>query len=529
MSGAEPPSGGRAPRGVTLLAGLLVFFAALALYARTLLPDIGLWDTAEFQTLGPVLGIAHPTGYPTYTLLAWLASVVLAPFGEPALRANLLSAILAAGGAGLTAVIVGTLSRRPLVGFAAGIALALSGAVWAIGLRADAHALHLALVALLLLLLLSWAERQRRGWGGERWLLAAAVVFGVSLGNHALTILLAPGIALFLLAHAPRLLVERLRFVLACALALLLTTILLYAYLPLRSAMDPPLDYANPETWEGFRYLVFAEQFRGTFQAYPPLDDALTLIAGETLAELGLFAVLALVGALAALLRRPQLLLLLAAWFAANWVFALSYLNADIERYRLAPILSVAVLGGLGAAALLDALAAAWRRWRAPLPSLARAEGAGRQSARPGRGPLRAAAYATLTALLVAPSLALVPDRFTQVDQSEWLYGREWLEAVLPRLEPGAVVVSWWAFSTPLWYAQFVEGRRPDIFVADDRVIADRQLGGGEQVLRDNLGRRPVYLLRLEHDLPAFHEEFVLTRVPGVPSWGAVWKVERRR
>ena len=66
------------------LAALPVFLAALLLYASTLLPDVGLWDTAEFQTVGSVLGIAHPTGYPTYTLMAWLASVVLGPFGNEA-------------------------------------------------------------------------------------------------------------------------------------------------------------------------------------------------------------------------------------------------------------------------------------------------------------------------------------------------------------------------------------------------------------------------------------------------------------
>ena len=33
-----------------------------------------------------VLGTAHPTGFPTYVLLGWLASVLLQPFGEPAFR-----------------------------------------------------------------------------------------------------------------------------------------------------------------------------------------------------------------------------------------------------------------------------------------------------------------------------------------------------------------------------------------------------------------------------------------------------------
>ena len=86
------------------LATVPVFLGALALYMATLLPDVGVWDTAEFQTLGPVLGIAHPTGYPTYTLLLWLASVVLQPFGNEAYRADLLSATLVAGAAAPTAL-----------------------------------------------------------------------------------------------------------------------------------------------------------------------------------------------------------------------------------------------------------------------------------------------------------------------------------------------------------------------------------------------------------------------------------------
>jgi len=504
-------------RGAPLLAGLIVFFSLLALYTRTLLPDVGFWDTAEFQTLGAVLGIAHPTGYPSYTLLAWLASVVLQPFGEAALRANLLSAILAAGGAGLVAASVTMLSRRAVLGIAAGVVLGVSHVTWAVGLRADAHALHLTMVALLLLLLLAWQQRERAGERGDRLLLAAAVVFGVSLGNHALTLLLAPGIALFVLATFPRLLVDRPRLVLGCVGALVLTTALLYAYLPLRSAMDPPLDYANPQTWEGFRYLVFAEQFRGSFRGFPGVADALATVAGETLEQLGLFAVLAILGLVVSLFRWPQLLLMLAAWFVVNWGFALGYVNADIERYRLAPMLSVAVLGGLGAGALLEAVLVRWRRW-APgdrVPARRAVANAG-----------RIVGSLLLGAMLLAAPLVAVPERFRQVDQSEWAFAREWLQTVLPQLEENALVISWWGFSTTLWYAQFVEGQRPDIFVADDRTILDLGLGGAIQVIDENLGRRPVYLIRLSHDLPAYEERYRMSRIT-MPGWSADGWVQR--
>ena len=65
-----------------MLVGIVAFVAA----RLALLPGLGFWDTAELQTVAPVLGTAHPTGFPTYVLLGWLANVLLTPFGEPALR-----------------------------------------------------------------------------------------------------------------------------------------------------------------------------------------------------------------------------------------------------------------------------------------------------------------------------------------------------------------------------------------------------------------------------------------------------------
>ena len=51
-----------------------------------LMPGVGFWDTGEFQTVLPIMGTAHPTGYPTYVLLGFLGNILLTPIGEPALR-----------------------------------------------------------------------------------------------------------------------------------------------------------------------------------------------------------------------------------------------------------------------------------------------------------------------------------------------------------------------------------------------------------------------------------------------------------
>jgi hypothetical protein len=56
-------------------------------------------DNGEFQLVAWKLGIAHPPGYPLYTMIGWLFSRF---FASPAFALNLLSAILAA----ITLVIV---------------------------------------------------------------------------------------------------------------------------------------------------------------------------------------------------------------------------------------------------------------------------------------------------------------------------------------------------------------------------------------------------------------------------------------
>src|SRR3954467_1341500 len=105
-----------AERLVVVAVGLLAFVLARA----ALLPGVWFWDTAEAQTVGPLLGVMHPTGFPAYVLLGWLPSVVFAPFGEPAFRINLLSAVLVALAACVTVAIARRLGAPLAIAAAAG-------------------------------------------------------------------------------------------------------------------------------------------------------------------------------------------------------------------------------------------------------------------------------------------------------------------------------------------------------------------------------------------------------------------------
>ena len=217
------------------------------------MPGVGFWDTAEFQTVPPILGTAHPTGYPTYVLLGWLASIVLTPFGEAAFRMNLLVGDPRRGRRRASrSTSSGCLTRSTVLGVAAGLGLAATPIVWAIGdprrpARAPPRVRRRAPVAARAL---GAGAPDADPTRADRWLVAAAVVTGLSVGNHSLTLLLALPIALYVLAVEPRI-VLRWRMVLAVRRgALIVPAVLVYLELPLRGGAIPvleaPLVYGTP-------------------------------------------------------------------------------------------------------------------------------------------------------------------------------------------------------------------------------------------------------------------------------------------
>jgi hypothetical protein len=505
------------------LVALIAFAAGLA----ALQPGLAFWDTGELQTVAPLLGTAHPTGFPTYVILGWLASVILQPFGEPAFRMNLLSALCVAVAAAVTVDLVRALTRSTILGVMAGLAMAFTPVVWGLATHAEAHTLHLALAAILLRLLVAWEDRVRpagrhRGRTdlhgpdrGDRYLVAAAFVFGLALGNHSLTILLAVPVGLFVLAVDPSIW-RRWRLVLGCAAVLGITVVAVYAELPLRAGIfRAPLVYGRPDTWDGFWYVTLAEQFRGSLDdPFGELPRKIGELVGRTATQFGILAPLIPFGFLATALRRPRYALLTGSAAAITCFFAASYVNADIDRYYLVPILIAWTWLAILASLAVDLVAVSTGE---PMPGLDD-EGwnpAGGQRA----GPVRtwsAVAALGIAAVLLAPTVLDAPARFDRVDATRDIAAQTFADHVMSTVEPDAMIVSWWSYSTPLWYAQLVEGQRPDVFIVDDRTRLDQNLGELTDVIDANLGKRPVYVIRLDRrEVALLADRYVLDYLDG--------------
>jgi hypothetical protein len=499
--------------GVGLAGPVVVAVIAFALAWPTLMPGVGFWDTAEFQAVPPLLGTLHPTGFPAYTILGWVGSALLKQVGSPAYRMNLLSAVYVAGAAAVTVVLVGQLTGRVLVGIAAGLVLFLTPLAWRIATHADAHALHVLLLAIVFALLLAWESRVRAEdgprRGADRWLLAAAAAYGVAMANHTVALLAAPGIGLFVLAVEPGIF-DRRGFVGRCIAVGVGVAALLYLELPLRAGpFRAPIVYGHPETLAGFAYVVFGAQFRGDLAStIGGLGARIGGLADFAAGQLGALAMLLPFAAIGVVMRRWRYALLTVPTLLITVAFAVVYDNAEITRYYLGPLLIVATWLALLADGLLELLVGLVARIRRRL--------AGARS-RPSLGVL--GLELVVAAALLLPAVLAAKATRVDVDESRDVGAAQWVDRTFAQLPPNAVVISWWSFSTPLWYGRDVEGRRPDIAIIDDRTILDENLGGVTDVIDLYLGQRPVYVIRLPADMDILARRYELLPVPDlIPS-----------
>jgi hypothetical protein len=226
---------------------------------------------------------------------------------------------------------------------------------------------------------------------------------------------------------------------------------------------------------------VFGTQFVGSVvNPIADLPQTFGELVGRTIAQFGVVATAIPIAFVVTAIRRPRYALLTGTAAAFTVVFAASYENADILRYYLGPALMawtwVAVLAGT----VVDAIAGV-----AGHPAGSRSD----------RRLPHLIAIAVALALL-APTALAIPARYAAVDASQERAAADWADRALQIMEPDALVVSWWGYSTPLWYRQRVLGERPDIAIVDDRTRLDEDLGSVIDVIDANLGDRPVYVIR---------------------------------
>jgi hypothetical protein len=335
---------------------------AFIVYRLTMAPGLMYIDSGELAAVAYTLGIAHPSGYPLFTLLGWFVAHL--PFGgEVIVRLNTMAALFCAAGVFVFYHLVLFLLHRlaevrgkrgahraedarvvaPFAAFGASLVLGFSETWWSQAVSVEVYALHILLVVTTMYLFLRALHAKEAAWW---W--SFAFVLGLAFTNHMTTILLAPGFLYLFFAtqgwarSAWRKIV---RLFVPFALGLSV-----YLYLPIRAAQGPALSWGNPVTWERFvwhlsgkQYRVWlfssteatGRQFRYFFQSLP--DEF--AYAGLILAVLGMIVLFRL---------HKKFWIWSTLLFIACVLYSINYDIHDIDSYFLLAYLVVAFWAGVG-------------------------------------------------------------------------------------------------------------------------------------------------------------------------------------
>ncbi|MBN2117205.1 MAG: DUF2723 domain-containing protein [Anaerolineales bacterium] len=340
----------------TILIGILAI-SLMGLYLSSIAPGLT-WanygsDGGDLIAAAATGGVAHPSGYPLYLLLARLFQFL--PIGSLAFRTNLLSAVTVT----LAALLVFELTARSLplssgqpnwsVGLASAYAFGLAPLVWSQAVITEVYGVQVLFVVVILFLS---SVPLPSPFTPHRLDLCLGLAFGLGMGIHLTTILLLPLLFSALPESQPRFPSSLRR------IGWMGAGLLVYLTLPLRALREPPINWGNPVTLDGFRWLVTA----GPYQ-----DQLLTLNSALVWERLRVVAALLLDQAglpgliLAALgmvfFFKSGSLHRNAIWMMAAFsAFAVVYGTPDSFVYLLPVCLGFSIWIGIGLAGIMPVL-----------------------------------------------------------------------------------------------------------------------------------------------------------------------------
>lgn len=472
-----------------MICAVAVFFIALVVYGWTLAPTVTPTDSGELILAAYGLGVAHPPGVPLWVMLAHVASLV--PIGSVAVRINFSSAIFAALACAMLTLVVAELlftasffaaARRrnkgarqgsnienssaggllvfaPAVG--AGLLMAFSRTLWAYATITEVYALNAMLVLLIFFFVVRWRRRiietrtdsRAAVATQDRWIYAAAFVFGLAMGVHHVTVgLTLPAIAVLVYRT------EGLKFfisrrLLYAALISIGALILIYSYLPWAASRSPAMNWGNARSLQEIWWHITGRQYRVFFSFSSSIMGAQFVeFCRMALREFGfpwlpLTLLLALGGLVSANKRDPTAFWFLLLIIIADLGYCLSYeIAEDKDAYYLPAFISIAIAAGLGVHWLIQLTASR-------------------------RLPIWTSYLAAATAIVLTSATGFAANWPFDNRKHDFI-ADDYVENLFSTIAPdGLLLTQDWQVVSPMFYVQEIERRRADLKVVDINLL----------------------------------------------------------
>jgi len=462
-----------------VLAGIVVFIV----YLFTLAPTVIQLDAGELTTVQALLGIAHPTGYPLFTMLGHLFLLLPLPF-TIVYRANLLAALWTAGSVSvfiytvklvidnialfktkkseeekkkngkakkekkISTIIPQRIIIPELVKYLSalfgGLFLAASKTFWSQSTSVEVYSMHLFLISVVIYtLLLAFIKSNNTEAPKHFYWYFLAIALAFSFSNHMTTILILPGIAYLYFRtfgfNVPSF--KRLALMLLIFFPLLFS---LYAYLPLRAAQNPALNWGNPIDLERIMRHISGKQYQvWLFSSTDAAKKQLTYFIENFPSEFNIGVILAFIGFFSALVHGKKFFLFTLITFLTTVLYSINYDINDIDSYFLLAYIAVAFFIAFGVMQLFLILRDRHLGYSLPI--------------------------SLLIIFLVVQSYI----SFGKVDEHDVYLFEDYTKSALQSCKQDALVLSYqWDFLvSPAYYVQKIEKFRPDVHIVDKELL----------------------------------------------------------
>ncbi len=451
--------------------GIGIFFSIFFLYLHTVAPTVTFEDSGDFISSAYLLGIAHPSGYPTYTMIGHLLTYL--PLGNIAFRINLFSPICGA----ITCLCLyfiyylATNSKKWSKGgisitLAAVTALLFGGSstIWSQSIIAEVYPLNVLFVSVLILILIKWQSSLNIRQGDissypvSKLLLLFAVTYGFSFTNHMLSLFLAPAF-IYLFWIVDRRIFLSWKYILLIGLFFILG-LLPYIYLPMRSSQEPLIDWGNPTTMEMFYYHVFGKIYQGkifTLGVAKVLENLklyFNFLGNQFLIIIGFIGI---VGIWRLIVENRKLVIFLGLIWLGNVGYTVNYdFGEALEPYFVPSFFIWAIFLGYGLYWIVELIILNINR----LPLI------------------KKIVIPLISALSVLLPIIVMMNHYQSHDKSRYFFAHDYGRNIMRDIPSNSILVNGGDDSFMiLWYLSYVERMREDLPVFTVYFISQKYLG----------------------------------------------------
>jgi hypothetical protein len=485
---------------------VIVFVFAFVIYILTAAPNLMFTDCGELAGVCTGLGIAHPTGYPLFSIMGFLWTKLPLPLSKIQslnIFASFLTALSALVFYHLCYLVIEYLSKKEiikpkskkpqrvqykkasgfgklwsgeldktaisLISFAIALMYAFAGTVWSQALSIEVYSLQALLINLILFTFLKAITKN-----DSKYFMISAFLLGLSFSNHMTTLLVLPAI-FFMYFKKPG---EKFDFsrerwkILLMLFIPFIIGLSFYIYMPLRAASLPEFNWGGvSRSWSKFYYHVSARQYQvWMFSNWDFVQKNFMIFLKELPYQLGFVGIITFfIGIYTTYRLSRELFWFLIFLIIFNLVYTLNYSIHDIDTYFLSAFISFILVSGIGLLAIA-------KKYRSFIP------------------------------LFFAIPLISIIINYESSNESDNLLVPEYTKILVNELKPNAIIISsqWDYFCSAFWYMQRIEGYRRDV------VLIDKELCRRTWYLVQFALWYPEVAKTSEKEIKSFNEELEL-------------------